>query len=306
MNNLSFEYPWVLVLIILFLVCAKFCKAKSAAIIFPHLDIFLQSKSKKTILITALKWITIILSIIALASPVIKDKMQIQKKDGYAIMMLLDASGSMRYGFGNRYNDNVSKFDISVELADEFVQKREDDQIGLVVFGNFAYVASPLTYDNQILREIMGRLKVGMAGANYTVINDSLFQGTKLLADSKAKTKIAILLTDGQSRGDTIPYDAAFRVIEKHGIKVYTIGIGNEGEYNKNYLKLLAKESKGAFFSANNKEALKEVYKKIDMMEKSEIQAEHYVKKSYYYEIPLFIAFISLLLYTFLINKRSI
>jgi Ca-activated chloride channel family protein len=307
MSEIVFEYPEVFGLLILFIICAKWCKPKSEALLFPHLDIFLKSKGSSSILIKLLKWVAIISSIIALASPVIVDKMEVEKKDGYAITLVLDASGSMRYGFNPFMQvGNQSKFDVSIEMAQQFIKKRPDDQIGLVVFGNFAYVATPLTYDKEILGQIMGGLRHGIAGSNYTVINDALFQSAKLFKKSKAKTKIAILLTDGESRGDNVPFDVAMRMAEENKIKVYTIGIGQENEYNAKHLKHIADKSGGKFFSASSKDTLKNVYEMIDELEKSEIESEQYIKKSYFFEYPLFLAFIALLFYTFLLNKRGI
>jgi len=310
MGEWMFEYPVVFLLIPLFLLCGRFCKARSESILFPHLDIFKESQASEARLIKILKWFAIIFAVIALASPVIEDKIEVENKEGYSIALVLDASGSMKYGFGDRYfgmsaKERESKFDISISLAKSFVSRRKDDQIGLVVFGNFAYVAAPLTYDKNVLQEMMQGLYPGIAGSNYTVINDALFQSAKLFSHSDAKTKIAILLTDGQSRGDNIPFNVAMKRIKKYGVKVYTIGIGENKDFDAKHLKSIADETGGLFFAAHSKDDLKVVYEKIDEMEKSEIESEKYIKKSYYFEYPLFLAFLSLLFYTFLLNRRG-
>ena len=310
MGELIFEYPLVFLMIPLFILCGYFCKARSEAILFPHLEIFLESRSGEAWLLKLLKFSAIFFAIFALASPVIEDKIEVEDREGYSISLLLDASGSMKYGFGERYfgmpsKVAESKFDISISLAKSFVKKRKNDQIGLVVFGNFAYVAAPLTYDEDALSEIMGGLYSGVAGEQYTVINDALFQSAKLFVNSKAKTKIAILLTDGQSRGDNIPFEVAMKLIKKYGVKVYTIGIGKKSDFDGKHLHAIAEATGGQFFSANSKKDLTAVYEQIDALEKSHIESEKYVKKSYYFEYPLFLAFISLLLFTFLLNKRG-
>ena len=310
MAEIVFEYPWVFLLIPLFILCGYYCKPKSEAILFPHLDIFSNSTGHEAKLVKLFKYLAIIFAVIALASPIIEDKMQIEKKEGYSISLVLDASGSMKFGFGERYygitqKNHESKFDVSMNLAKDFVRKRKNDQIGLVVFGNFAYVAAPLTYDEKVLEEIMQGLYIGIAGANYTVINDALFQSAKLFAASKSKTKIAILLTDGQTRGDNVPFDISMKMVKQYGVKVYTIGIGNDGDFDVKHLKSIAENTGGLFFQANSKEDLQAVYERIDEMEKSEIESEKYVKKSYFYELPLFLAFLSLLFFTYLRNKRG-
>ncbi len=306
MNNFTFEYPYIFLLILLFLICAYFCKEKVEAIFFPKAEILFNQSYKKNRLLTNLKWATIILSITALASPVIKNSFDIEKKEGYAITLVLDASGSMRYPFSSDPNQPKSKFDIAKELSIEFIQKRKNDLIGLIVFGNFAYTAAPLTYDTNILKEIVNSLYAGVAGANYTVINEALFQTAKLFSKSKAKSKIAIFLTDGKSRGDVIPLDVSIKALKKHKVKVYTIGIGEQGDYNEMELRRIAKETGGEFFSAKDKETLEEIYKKIDRLEKSEIKTDRFVKKDYLYEMPLFLAVLSLLAYIYLINRRGV
>jgi len=310
MTNMHFEYPMVFLLLVLFLLCGYFCKPKAEAILFPHLEIFKERLSSRSKLIVALKWLTILLGLVALASPVIEDKLEVENKEGYSIALVLDASGSMKFGFGDAYfssplGNGESKFMVSTSLAKEFVKKRKNDQIGLVVFGNFAYVAAPLTYDKEVLKEIMESLHEGVAGSNYTVINDALFQSAKLFSKSKTKTKIVILLTDGQTRGDNIPFDVALKLVKKYGVKVYTIGIGADRDFDAKHLKSIAEATGGLFFSARSKDDLKTVYQYIDELEKSKIESEKYIKKSYYYELPLFLAFISLLFYTFLLNKRG-
>ncbi len=310
MNSFSFEYPYIFLLILLFIVCNIFCKIKNQAIIFPHIDILVASRDRKFSVTKILKWMTIILSITALASPVIENKIEIEKRDGYAITLALDASGSMSYGFDKKligYGVDVeNKFDVSIQMAQDFIKKRVNDQIGVVVFGDFAYVATPLTYDKYSIKKILDGLSVGIAGSTYTVINDALFTSSKLFKNSNVKTKIIILLTDGISRGDNVPFDVALRLTQQYNIKVYTIGIGKSGEFNEKHLDLIAKRSKGEFFTAENKETLKKVYEMIDELEKSEIKSQKYIKKSYLFEYPLFLAFISLLFYIFIVNKRGI
>ena len=309
MSEITFEYPWVFAMLGIFLLCSRYCKPRYEAIIFPHLDIFVQSEGRISHYMRALKWLAIFLALTALASPVITDRFDIEKKEGYSIVLALDASGSMRYGFEDTYLSSLSrksKFAVSKEIVREFVRKRKNDEIGLVVFGNFAYVASPLTYDKGILTKIIHKLYATIAGPNYTVISDALFQSAKLFENSKAKNKIVILLTDGQSRGDNIPFDVAMRTVQKYGVKVYTVGIGNKGDFNEAFLKLIAKKSGGQFFSASDPNALRAVYAKIDRLEKSPIEAKKYVKKHYLYEFPLFMAFMALLFYTYLLNRRGV
>jgi len=178
--------------------------------------------------------------------------------------------------------------------------------LGLVVFGAYSFIASPLTYDENILNKIVSQLYIGMAG-KYTALFTSLAQGVNLLKMSESKSKVAILLTDGHSTAevDRIPFDVAVEMAVKEGIKVYPIGIGMPHEYNQQILLKIAEKTGGMAFGAASATELKEVYKKIDELEKSEIKAETFSYLKYYYTYPLFIALLSLMLYVYLRNKRG-
>ena len=311
MGEWGLEHPWVLAGVLLFWICGRYCPPRLEALLFPHLDYFGAGVSRSGSWLRIMKWVAIILALIALASPVRTNRIEIDHQKGYAIALLLDASGSMRLGFGSGlYRPRVgsvveSKFKVTQEIANDFIQRRKHDAIALVVFGNYAYIASPLTYDKRLLSTLMRRLYAGIAGSNYTVIYDALFQSTKLFEHSSAKSKIAILLTDGESRGDHIPYDIAMRAVKDQGIKLYTIGIGRKGDFDADFLQKIARQSGGKMFQADSKAKLAEVYRTIDRLEKSDISATHYIQKRYYYEYPLFFAFLALLFYAFLLNKRG-
>lgn len=299
MGSIVFEHPYAFLIIFLFLFCAYFCKARFEAIVFPHMALLQKSAQKQSMVLLFFKWLSIVSLIVALMSPVIENKIEIQRNKGYAIGLLLDISRSMNApGY-------VNKFAIVKKIVRKFIKKRVHDQMGIVVFADFAYIASPLTYDKSMLLKILNNLKVGMAGNSYTSIYDALFFGGKLFKSSKAKSKIIILLTDGENNAQTVPFSVSMRLLKKYGIKVYTIGIGANGDFNKNELVKIAKDTGGKFFAANSKEELQKIYSNIDKLEKSELKSDKYIQKSYLYPYPLFLAVISLLLYLYLINKRG-
>lgn len=298
MDKIVFEYPYAILAIVPFIICAIYCKAKFEAIIFPHTTLLVKGVKKASFL-PVLKWISIISLIVALMSPVIENKIEIEKNKGYAIGLLLDISRSMNApGYTN-------KFAIVRKIVREFIKKRKHDQMGIVVFADFAYVASPLTYDKSMLLKILDHLEVGMAGNRYTAIYDALFFGGKLFVHSNAKSKVIILLTDGENNTQTVPLDVSLRLLKKYGIKVYTIGIGGRGDFNQMELERIANATGGKFFQATSKEELKDIYATIDKLEKSEIKSDKFVQKNYLFEYPLFLAFFTLLLYLYLLNKRA-
>lgn len=305
-DGIYFEFPQLLFVIFFFIACALLCKMKLPSIYFPHVSQFMKSNVATSKLLVFLKWLAIIMMILALMSPVKDEPYELKPKHGHEIALILDASGSMKERGFDPANPATSRFDVVKSIVKDFINKRTNDNMGLVLFGSYSFIASPLTYDKHILSRIVSQLEVGMAG-QYTALYEALAQGVNLLKMSKAKSKVAILLTDGYSTAgaDKIPLDVALDMAKKEGVKIYPIGIGGADEYNRAVLLKIAKETGGVAFGASNASQLKEVYKKIDELEKSEIKNETFSYKNYYYFFPLFIALLSLLLYVYMRNKRG-
>jgi Ca-activated chloride channel family protein len=242
-----------------------------------------------------LEFLMVLFLTIALASPYTQDDVIIEKDKGYEISMILDASGSMK-----EYN----KFGIVKEIVTEFVDMRKHDKLGLTIFADFSYVAIPLTYDKESIKRLLERIDVGIAGQRKTALYEALFMSSKLFKESKAKEKVAILLTDGVNNVENIPLEVAINTAKKYGIKVYVIGVGQRGEYNASVLKKIATQTHGQFFEANSIEKLKEIYNVINQLEKSEIKIDKYIKKSYYFQYPLALGIFLMLLYFVYRNRR--
>lgn len=295
LNNISFEYPYVFGMLIIFLICLKFCKPKKMAFLFPNQALLQKASLKSTIAINLTKFLTILFIIIALSSPIKQDNIVLTNDKGYEISLILDASGSMQ---------EANKFGIVKDIVAKFIDKRKHDKLALSIFADFAYVAVPLTYDKKSIKRLLERLDVGVAGTRRTALYEALFLSSNLFKKSNSKEKIAILLTDGVNNVDTIPIDVAINTAKKYGIKVYTVGIGNVGDFNPEVLNKIAFNTGGKYFSANSVQKLKEIYKTIDKLEKSEITTNKYVKKTYYFQYPLLFAMLFLSIYFYLVNKE--
>lgn len=306
LDGIYFEFPLFSLTVVFFVLCALFCKMKLPSIYFPHAQQFLQQTVSSSKLLSFLKWLGIVMMIIALMSPVIDEPYELEPKDGYEIALILDASQSMKAQGFDAVNPQLNRFDVVKSIVSDFIKERSNDNMGLVVFGAYSFIASPLTYDVNILERVVSQLYIGMAG-RYTALYESLAQGVNLLKMSESKSKIAILLTDGHSTvgNDRIPLDVALELAKKEGVKVYPIGIGLPHEYNRQVLMKMAEETGGVAFGASNANELKSVYNKIDELEKSEIKNESFTYQNYYYVLPLFISLISLMLYVFMRNKRG-
>ncbi len=295
LNQIVFEYAWAFAILIPFFICQLLCKPKMDAIFFPTMQYIKKATKKSMFLEKIIKVMIIILLVTSLASPIIKDEISIQNDKGYEISLIVDASGSMAQN---------SKFDIVKEIVSDFLDKRVHDKVGLSIFADFAYVAVPLTYDKKSIKRLLKRIQVGVAGSRRTALYEALFLSSNLFKDSKAKKKIAILLTDGMNNVDNIPLDVAIKTVQKYGIKVYTVGIGNAGDFDANVLREIASKSGGEFFAANSRERLSEIYATIDKLEKSDIKADKYVKKRYLFFYPLSLA-LFLMMILFFRTKRE-
>ncbi len=211
--------------------------------------------------------------------------------EGIDIMMVLDVSGSMNCF--DDLSDRRSRIDVAKSEAQRFIKARENDAIGLVLFGNDVISRLPLTTDKKLLEQLVHEIELGMIDPQGTLLAAGLSLGIHRLEHSTAKSKIVILLTDGQPSSNDVDPRIAIDLAKKVGIKVYVIGIGNEeGGYfyhpifgvqqqaevglNQKLLKAMADETGGKFFEARNPEELKKIYDAINILEKREHDLDIY------------------------------
>lgn len=298
-NNITFEYPYFLLLILLFVICSIYCKAKNPTYLIPHLNIFQMANQKSMIFIYLLKYCVIIFSIIALASPVRINDTIFQKNDGINIILSLDASGSMKE---RDLDENYSKnrFEVVKEIVKDFIDKRVADNIGIILFGDSVLLASPLSFDKDAQKQIIDYLDVEMAGQKTALI-DSLASSINILKNKKAKSNIIILLSDGEDNASNIPLDVTIKLLNKYNIKAYTIGIGS---FNNEILFKIAKESNAKSYTALSRNDLSLIYEDINKLEKSEVEQNKIVLKDYLFFYPLFFAILCLILLIYLKNKE--
>ncbi|UTJ07158.1 VWA domain-containing protein [Arcobacter roscoffensis] len=299
MFDITFEYPYLLLLILLFIFCAVFCKAKSPSYLIPHLHIFSKSNMKTSFITSVLKYLTIVFAILALASPIKINNSQVIKNDGINIVLNLDASGSMQELGFDESNYSRTRFDSVKQIVSSFIEKRVNDNIAFVLFGQSAMIASPLSFDKQAQSEILKYFEVGILG-NKTAILDSLALSIKVLKDKQANSNIIILLSDGMDNASSIPLQVIERMLKKYNIKVYGISIGNSNNY---ILDKVSSLTGGKSYRAYNTQSLETIYKDIDLLEKSKIEQNRVIIKDYLFFYPLFISVLSLCILIFLRNK---
>ncbi len=266
-------------------------------------------RSYGSFVLFAMRMAILALCLFLMARPQRADSNSQVTVEGVDIMLVLDVSGSMR--LFDDLQDQRSRIEVAKQEAINFVDKRPHDPIGLVIFGAYAVSRCPLTLDKKMLKNIIKDLKLDTIDASGTALSVSLITAANRLRSSKAKSKIIILLTDGEPTPgyDTDP-DEAVALVNKLGIKVYTVGIGSEdggfiqdprfgigkigSSINRRLLMMIAQKTGGAFFQAEKPEDMARVYNSIDQLEKSDIQATLFTK---YYDLLFpFIWFLMLLL----------
>ena len=233
-----------------------------------------------------LRMLALIFIIIALARPQSSISHSQVDVEGIDIVMALDISGSMM-----AMDFRPNRLEACKNVMKTFIENRPNDRIGLVVYAGEAYTKCPLTSDHQTLLRQLESVRYGII-EDQTAIGDGLGTAINRLRESKAKSKVIVLLTDGvNNTGHIDPYSVA-EIAQELGIRVYTIGCGTIGmapypgsilpmkvEIDEPLLKTIAQKSGGKYFRAQNKAKLKEVYNEIDQMEKTRITEYHYTNK---------------------------
>lgn len=282
MNIWSFGSVWSFLLLVPVLYCLTRCKISPNPRTFPHLHFF-GTPGKFGNFEWILKALAATLMIGALATPVMTDYADPRNRNGIDIVLSIDGSGSMNASGFSKEEPRISRFQVVQKIASDFVMKRLEDNVGVVLFGDFAFIATPVTYEKEIVSEMIGYLNYGMAGQN-TAIGEGIAMGVRALRDSKAKSKVIILLTDGEHNSGSISPKEAIAMVRKEHIRVYTIGIGEKGEFDNALLKQLAQDGHGKFFAAANQKELQNVYDEIDTLERSKIKSKQHTYEEQYYQ----------------------
>ncbi|MRI58627.1 MAG: hypothetical protein C6H99_03865 [Epsilonproteobacteria bacterium] len=265
--KIAFEYPWVLALAPL-AICILRCPSQRIQILFSKIE-FLPSLSLRS----TINVVIFLLLILAASGPFSFAQIQDSPKKGRNLVIALDASGSME---GSIPGSQKSKFEELKSIVKEFVHRRHDDNIGLVVFGSFAYIASPITFDLKALDFLIDYLDTGIAG-NNTAIGEAIWRALEAIGVQKASQKVILLITDGHHNSGSISPKKAVEEAKKAGVKIHTIAIGDDAD--QKHLQTIAQKSGGAFFAVRSKEDLERVFETLDTLEPSPIRAKNYLHK---------------------------
>ncbi|KAA6324074.1 hypothetical protein EZS27_026554 [termite gut metagenome] len=321
MTFANIEYLFLLLLLIPYIVWYIMQRKKSEATLqISDTRVYATApKSYKIYLLHlpfVLRIITLTLIIIVLARPQTTSSRQNTEVEGIDIMLAIDVSTSML-----AEDLRPNRLEAAKDVAATFINGRPNDNIGITVFAGESFTQCPLTVDHIVLLNLFSGIKCGII-EDGTAVGMGIANAVTRLKDSKAKSKVIILLTDGtNNRGDISPLTAA-EIAKSFGIRVYTIGVGTNGtapypyptangvqylnvpvEIDEKTLTQIAINTNGNYFRATSNSKLKEVYSEIDKLEKTKLNVTEYSKQYEEYRIFALLAFLCILLEIVLRNS---
>ncbi len=322
-----FRDPWVLFLIPFILAVFIYLtrRFKPAAVRFSSFGIIGDPKlSVKLIGLRALFWLrlaAIALFLVALARPSSPIENAKIETDGIDIVLAIDCSGSMLAEDFKLNNRRQNRLFVVKDVAADFIRMRKNDRIGIIAFAARAYTVCPLTLDYSWLIKNLERIRIGDI-EDGTAVGSAIMSSLNRLRDSTAKSRIMVLLTDGISNAGKVSPFVAAEAAKALGIKIYTIGAGTKGlapypartpwgdtvyrnvkiEIDEDTLKQIAEETGGKYYRATDTKSLKQIYKEIDLLEKTPIKDIGFTRYKELFYIFLIPALLLLLLEIILSN----
>jgi len=299
MTNFEFNNPLFLFLLIPYCLALVFYIYKKIykrnAVIALSSDSLIKKRSsfrsKTYPVLSLLRFLSILLLILALGRPGKSINYSSVKTLGIDIMVALDLSGSMQ---GEDFQPK-NRLTVAKQVVKDFISKRANDRLGLVVFAGEAYLQCPLTIEHEMIISLVEELDFNTISIDGTAIGDALALSASRMMDSKAKSKIILLLTDGMNNKGSIDPETAAKACAEMGIKVYSVGIGKEGRvpypnpggffgrkqylmnhFDETTLRDISSKTKGKFYRAQSSGILWKNIKDIDKLEKSKVDLKIY------------------------------
>lgn len=297
---MTFAHPYLLLLLLALPVLAwlKGRRGKPPAFVYSSVDLVRglggAHRSQAGAFLAALRWLALVLLIVALAQPRLTKTQTQVKATGVDIVVALDLSGSMESEDFERRGERINRLQMAKEVLEDFIAKRPGDRIGLVAFSGKAYFAAPLTLDHDFLQQNVDRLRLHMI-EDGTAIGSGLATALNRLRDLKAKSKIVILMTDGQNNAGKVAPLTAAEAAKALKAKVYTIGVGTRGQapmpvnffgqkryqmvnvdIDENTLQKIADLTGGRYYRADNAQTFHQIYDEIDKLEKTEADVKKF------------------------------
>src|SRR2546426_7626706 len=286
---MTFAHPYFLLLLLLLppLPWLKGKRGRPPAFVYSSVQlvraILNVTRARSGAFLSALRWLTLALFIIALAQPRLTKSETKVTASGVDIAVALDLSGSMLSEDFEVGGKRVNRFNMAREVLKGFIDKRPSDRIGLIAFATQAYIAAPLTLDHDFLLQNLERLKIGAIDESRTAIGSGLSTAINRLRELKSKSKIVILMTDGQNNAGKVAPLTVAEAAQALGVKVYTIGVGMRGmapmpvyfggrkvgyhqepvDIDEDTLEKIAQKTGGKYYRADNAKKFQQIYTEI-------------------------------------------
>ena len=299
---MTFGHPYVLLLLLLLPLLAwlKGKQGKPPAFVYSSVQlvrgILNVTRTRSGAFLAALRWLILAILIIALAQPRLTKSETRVTASGVDIVVALDMSGSMASEDFEVGRERLSRLAMAKEVLKKFVKKRPNDRIGIVAFATQAYIASPLTLDHEFLLQNLARLELGTIDNNRTAIGSALSTAINRLRELKSKSKIVILMTDGQNNSGKVAPLTVAEAAQTLGVKVYTIGVGMRGmapmpqfwqgrkvgyqmqpvDIDEDTLQKIANMTGGKYYRADNSQKFQAIYTEIDKLERTEADVKKF------------------------------
>jgi len=303
---MTFGHPYLLLLLLL-LPAAAWLKGKRGE---PPAFVYSSTQLVRGILnvsrgsaggfLASLRWLALALFLVAMAQPRLTRSETHITASGVDIVVAIDLSGSMRSEDFEVGNKRLNRLDMARQVLQGFIEKRANDRIGLVAFATQAFIAAPLTLDHDFLLQHLDRLQIGSIEENRTAIGSGLATAINRLREVRSKSKIVILMTDGQNNSGKVAPLTAAEAGEALKIKVYTIGVGMRGQapypagrnpltgqtvyqmmpvdIDEDTLQKIADRTGGKYYRADRADRFQEIYSEIDKLEKTEQEVKKFVQ----------------------------
>lgn len=299
----TFANPWLLLLLLLVPLVALLQGGRGAApaVIFsslrPLLALGKARQSRKGGWLTSLLLLALALFIVALARPRQGKTISHVEASGIDIMLALDVSGSMQAEDFTIGGERANRLEVVKQVTQKFIEGRPNDRIGIVCFAGRPYLVSPLTLDHGWLLQNLERVRIGLV-EDGTAIGSAVASAANRLKEKDAKSRIVVLLTDGDNNSGKVPPLTAADAAKALGIKVYTVGAGTRGfapmpvqdmfgrkvyrnvkvEVDEETLKKIAELTGAKFYRATDTKTLNQIFEQIDTLEKSTVELNQYMQ----------------------------
>ena len=311
-----FEWPWLSLLLPLPFIARLLLPARkktpvdiSTALRFPALqrlqEAFPLSQHKHPqtsyLFLTLLSLLWGCLTFAVMRPQFIDQVTQVQN-EGYDLMLAVDISRSMQALDFSTKTRAINRLDVAKNVVGKFVLERQGDRVGLILFGEHAYLQVPLTLDTLAIEHMLNKAVIGMAG-DGTAIGDAIGLAVRNLRTRPEGSRVLILLTDGVDTASSIPPLEAAKLAKQYDIRIYVIGVGKNGlvpyptswgriemvrvSLDEKLLKEISEITKGQYFRATDRQGLQSIYDKINSLEKTKANVRMYLVRKSLYRYPL-------------------